>query len=127
MVQVASQHQRQRTPYTDPHGRYSFSLTFTQVIGTINGSGRVTLVDKNAPEGSPVPVDLDLEKVLGKLPDKTFNFTRTENVLSPLVLPEGQTSMEVLHRVLRLPSVCSKRFLTSKVGRELCWQVVGNV
>ena len=36
---------------------------FMQVIGTIDGSGRVTLVDKNAPADAPPAVDLDLEKV----------------------------------------------------------------
>ncbi|MEW5304184.1 MAG: hypothetical protein WDW36_006814 [Sanguina aurantia] len=78
---------------------------FMQVIGTINGSGRVTLV-------------------LGKLPDKTFTFTRSENTLLPLTLPEGTTATDALHRVLRLPSVCSKRFLTSKVDRHVTGLVV---
>ncbi len=49
----------------------SHSLPY-QVIGTIDGSGRVVLVDRAAPEGSPTPVDLDLEKVLGDMPNKTF-------------------------------------------------------
>ena len=43
-----------------------------QVIGVIDGSGRVVLKDAEAPEGSPTPVDLDLEKVLGDMPKKTF-------------------------------------------------------
>lgn len=34
-----------------------------QVIGTIDGSGRITLVDKQAPAGTSPAVDLDLEKV----------------------------------------------------------------
>jgi phosphoribosylformylglycinamidine synthase len=42
------------------------------VIGAIDGSGRVVLVDREAPEGAPTPVDLDLEKVLGDMPNKTF-------------------------------------------------------
>lgn len=42
------------------------------MIGTISGSGRVVLVDRNAQPGDPVPVDLDLEKVLGDMPNKTF-------------------------------------------------------
>ena len=33
-----------------------------QVIGSISGSGRITLVDNKAPAGEPTPVDLDLEK-----------------------------------------------------------------
>lgn len=43
-----------------------------QVIGAIDGSGRVVLKDRNAPADAPVPVDLDLEKVLGDMPNKTF-------------------------------------------------------
>ena len=35
----------------------------SQVIGSIDGSGRVKLVDKNAPPGTPPAVDLDLDKV----------------------------------------------------------------
>jgi len=34
-----------------------------QVLGSISGSGRITLVDNKASAGEPTPVDLDLEKV----------------------------------------------------------------
>jgi len=90
-----------------------------QVIGSIDGSGRIKLVDKVAPPNTPTPVDLDLEKVLGSMPNKTFSYNRTENKLSPLSLPAGATINAALHRVLRLPSVCSKRFLTTKVDRHV--------
>lgn len=76
-------------------------------------------MDKKAPAGTPPAVDLDLEKVLGKMPDKTFEFKRADNKLAPLDLPAGATPAEALQRVLRLPSVCSKRFLTSKVDRHV--------
>lgn len=42
-------------------------VPLVQVIGSIDGSGRVKLVDKNAPAGTPPAVDLDLDKVRGKL------------------------------------------------------------
>nr|QKY14978.1 phosphoribosylformylglycinamidine synthase (PURL) [Polytomella parva] len=90
-----------------------------QVIGTIDGSGRVTLVDRDAAPNSPAPVDLDLEKVLGKMPDKTFEFKRLEKAFTPLTLPAGETPVSALKRILRLPSVCSKRFLTNKVDRHV--------
>lgn len=90
-----------------------------QVIGSISGSGRVTLVDKNSPPGSPPPVDLNLEQVLGSMPNKTFHFTRGDNGCAPLALSEGVTVGAALDRVLRLPSVCSKRFLTTKVDRHV--------
>lgn len=95
------------------------------VIGTISGEGRIELVDswaiqKSISGGLPPPPpaeDLELEKVLGDMPQKTFEFHRTANVLEPLDVAPGVTVMDALKRVLRLPSVCSKRFLTTKVDR----------
>ena len=43
-------------------------------------------------------------------------FERSAENLQPLVLPDGITPADALDRVLRLPGVCSKRFLTTKVG-----------
>lgn len=88
-----------------------------QVIGAIDGCGRVILEDRTAPADSPVPVDLDLEKVLGDMPNKTFRFERKDVPTVSLELPANSTVAGALDRVLRLPSVCSKRFLTSKVDR----------
>lgn len=95
------------------------------VIGTISGEGRVVLVDSVAVEkcrasGLPPPppaVDLELEKVLGDMPQKTFEFHRVANALEPLDIAPGITIMDTLKRILRLPSVGSKRFLTTKVDR----------
>ncbi|XP_024023484.1 probable phosphoribosylformylglycinamidine synthase, chloroplastic/mitochondrial [Morus notabilis] len=95
------------------------------VIGTINGQGRVALVDSTAIErcksnGLPAPppaVDLELDKVLGDMPQKTFKFHRVNDAREPLDIAPGITVMDALKRVLRLPSVCSKRFLTTKVDR----------
>ena len=42
--------------------RWGDVLLRMQVIGSISGSGRITLVDNKAPAGEPTPVDLDLEK-----------------------------------------------------------------
>ncbi|KAA6424168.1 MAG: putative phosphoribosylformylglycinamidine chloroplastic mitochondrial-like [Trebouxia sp. A1-2] len=88
-----------------------------QVIGTIDGSGKIVLKDKNQALEDPVPVDLDLEKVLGDMPRKTYNFTRSQPQLQPHQLPQGTSAMDALQKVLRLPAVHSKRFLTSKVDR----------
>ncbi|KAI3857650.1 hypothetical protein MKW98_028914 [Papaver atlanticum] len=71
------------------------------VLGTISGEGRVTL----------------LEKVLGDMPQKCFEFSRVVPAAEPLKIPPGTTLMDSLERVLGLPSVCSKRFLTTKVDR----------
>lgn len=59
------------------------------VIGTISGSGRVILVDKFAAPGTPVPEDLELEKVLGDLPQKTYDLKRIAPKLAPLKLPQS--------------------------------------
>ncbi|KAG6387909.1 hypothetical protein SASPL_153104 [Salvia splendens] len=93
------------------------------VLGTISGEGRITLVDGLAMEkcnsnGLPPPlpaVDLELEKVLGDMPQKTFEFHRVANAPQPLDIAPGITVMESLKRVLRLPSIASKPFLTTKV------------
>uniref|UniRef100_A0A5B6YJT0 phosphoribosylformylglycinamidine synthase n=1 Tax=Davidia involucrata TaxID=16924 RepID=A0A5B6YJT0_DAVIN len=95
------------------------------VIGTISGDGRVVLVDSIAIEkcrksGLPPPlsaVDLELEKVLGDMPQKTFEFHHVVHAREPLDIAPGITVMDSLKRVLRLPSVFSKRFLTTKVDR----------
>lgn len=95
------------------------------IIGTISGDGRVVLIDSLAIEhcrssGLPPPppaVDLELEKVLGDMPQKCFEFRRTSQVREPLDIAPGTTLLDSLKRVLRLPSVCSKRFLTTKVDR----------
>ncbi|KAL3143377.1 hypothetical protein ABBQ38_002205 [Trebouxia sp. C0009 RCD-2024] len=88
-----------------------------QVIGTIDGSGKIVLKDKNQAPEDPVPVDLDLEKVLGDMPRKTYTFKRSQPQLCAHQLPQGTSVMDALTRVLSLPAVHSKRFLTTKVDR----------
>src|SRR3989339_250973 len=81
-------------------------------IGQITGDGYIVLHDEN--DGS-APVNLDLEKILGDMPQKTFKLERVQPKLEPLKLPEDITVRDALDRVLRLVSVGSKRFLTNKV------------
>lgn len=64
-------------------------------------------------------MDLPLSLVLGDLPPKTFYSETTPPVLSPLSLPAGIAVADALDRILRLPSVASKRFLTNKVDRSV--------
>ena len=89
------------------------------VLGSIDGSGRVKLVDPTAPADAPVPEDLDLEKVLGDMPKKTYDLKRAAFPNDPVTLPDGVAAADAVDRVLRLPSVCSKRFLTTKVDRSV--------
>ncbi len=61
------------------------------------------------------PVDLQLEWVLGKMPQKEFKMERQAPTHQPLALPAGLKVKDALDRVLRLPAVASKRYLTNKV------------
>ncbi|XP_007126682.1 phosphoribosylformylglycinamidine synthase isoform X1 [Physeter macrocephalus] len=100
-------------------------------VGTITGDRRIVLVDdRECPMGRdgqgdapptppPTPVDLDLDWVLGKMPRKEFFLQRSVPVLRPLALPPGLSVRQALARVLRLPAVASKRYLTSKVDRSV--------
>ncbi|GLH08832.1 CLUMA_CG000196, isoform A [Gryllus bimaculatus] len=68
-------------------------------------------------EKAKYPVDLELELVLGKMPRKTFVLDRQPSIVKSLSFPKALTVLGALDRVLRLPSVSSKRFLTNKVDR----------
>ncbi|CAL6385891.1 unnamed protein product [Bathycoccus prasinos] len=94
------------------------------VLGSINGSGRVTLKDPLAKPGTvgEFPEDLDLEKVLGDVPKKKFDLKRAPPSVKPLAITDSPK--DVLGRVLKLPSVCSKRFLTTKVDRSVTGLIV---
>lgn len=86
------------------------------VIGDITGDGYIVLYDT---QSDIMPVNLPLEKVLGDMPQKTFNLERISPRTQSLVLPADITIMDALDRVLRLVSVGSKRFLTNKVDRSV--------
>jgi len=83
-------------------------------VGRVTGDGRIVLHDET--DGS-TPVNLDLDAVLGDMPRKTFELERVDPELRPLDLPADLTAAQALDRVLRLLSVGSKRFLTTKVDR----------
>jgi len=87
-------------------------------VGQVTGDGRVVLEDSN--DGS-TPVDLPLSLVLADMPKKTFRSRLVSLALKPLMFPfpADTTLAAALDRVLRLPSVGSKRFLTNKVDRSV--------
>ncbi len=86
------------------------------VVGEVTGDGRVVVHDS---ADDTTPVDLVLEDVLGDMPQKTFVDRRQAPLLEPLELPADLTVRAALERVLRLLSVGSKRFLTTKVDRAV--------
>uniref|UniRef100_A0A8C4WL78 Phosphoribosylformylglycinamidine synthase n=1 Tax=Gopherus evgoodei TaxID=1825980 RepID=A0A8C4WL78_9SAUR len=99
------------------------------IVGTITGDGRIVLVDDLEapvtdvapvkPGGKTTSVDLQLETVLGNMPRKEFVLSRRSPALRPLCLPPGLSVGGALERVLRLPAVASKRYLTNKVDRSV--------
>jgi phosphoribosylformylglycinamidine synthase len=85
------------------------------IVGRITGDGYIVLHDER--DGS-TPVELNLRKVLGDMPQKTFNLQRIRPSLERLRL-DGAKVRNALERVLKLVSVGSKRFLTNKVDRSV--------
>ncbi|XP_026146936.1 phosphoribosylformylglycinamidine synthase-like [Carassius auratus] len=93
-------------------------------VGKITGDGKILLVDDlckqtNELDTGRCPVDLELDWVLGKMPQKEFVLERMAVSLQPLSLPVGLSVLPALERVLRLPAVASKRYLTNKVDRSV--------
>lgn len=97
-------------------------------VGRVTGTGKVILseeieinedkyLNSNTVDLNNYPVNLDLELVLGKMPQKTYKLTRSNIKLPLLQLPKSLQVRDALERVLRLPSVASKRYLTNKVDR----------
>lgn len=85
-------------------------------IGEITGDGYIRLFDEH--DGT-TPVNLELSKVLGEMPRKTFIIESIKPKLESLFLPETLTVRESLEWVLKLISVGSKRFLVNKVDRSV--------
>ena len=97
------------------------------VVGRITGDGILVLYDKM---DDSRPVDLPLDDILGQLPPKKYEFQRRaprgapRQDLQPLALPPESDLQRVLEMVLRLPAVCSKRFLTNKVDLDVTGLVI---
>ena len=92
-----------------------------EVLGEVTGDLRFVLHD--AADDS-TPVDIELDVLLGNIPQKTFADQRRDPGLQPLTLPPDLSVAEALHDVLRLLSVGSKRFLTNKVDRAVSGLIV---
>lgn len=97
-----------------------------EVLGQVTGDGKIVLVDSSLYETAEnyMPVNLELEKILGDMPQKTFSFERPEPNLKPLKLPSNITVRSALKRVLKQVSVGSKGYLVHKVDRSVTGLVV---
>ncbi|NLE73465.1 MAG: phosphoribosylformylglycinamidine synthase [Actinobacteria bacterium] len=91
------------------------------VVGRVTGDGQLVLVDQH--DGSR-PVDLPLNDILGQLPPKRFDFQRRLRQTEPLSLPPHSDFRRLLDLVLRIPTICSKRFLTNKVDVDATGLVI---
>ncbi|HCU70561.1 MAG TPA: phosphoribosylformylglycinamidine synthase, partial [Candidatus Moranbacteria bacterium] len=87
-----------------------------EVLGEVTGDLKFVVHDSN---DDTTPVNIDLPALLGKIPQKTFTDNRKPFVGKPLQFPKGLTVKDALYDMLRLVSVGSKRFLTSKVDRAV--------
>ncbi|HPP41843.1 MAG TPA: phosphoribosylformylglycinamidine synthase [Syntrophorhabdaceae bacterium] len=87
-----------------------------EVLGEVTGDGRFVVHDEM---DDSTPVNLNLSRVLGNMPQKTFLDKKVKMGLSPVALPHDLTVEDALSRVLKDLAVGSKRFLTNKVDRSV--------
>jgi len=87
-----------------------------EVLGEVTGDGYVTVVDS---ANGTTPVHLNLEDIIGKLPQKTFRSDHLPKQLLPPILPGGLDLRGAIRIVLQQLSVCSKGFLVRKVDRSV--------
>lgn len=92
-----------------------------EILGEITGDGRIVVHDE---QDDSIPVDLELSKILGKMPQKIFTDEHIDIDLKPLDLPNDLTIKQSLDRVLRLVGVGSKGFLVHKVDRSVTGLIV---
>lgn len=101
------------------------------VVGEVTGDNRIVF---RGADGN-VSVHLNLDWTLGNMPRKVshkvakghrtianvqlFELSIQQRDLHPLRLPSSLNIMDALIKVLRLPSVGSKRYLTNKVYSSL--------
>lgn len=92
-----------------------------EILGEVTGDGKIVVCDSS---NYTTPVDLDLESILGNLPQKIWKSDRPKRKLSPVVLPENLTVAEALKKVCRLPAVGSKGFLVNKVDNHVGGKII---
>jgi len=88
-----------------------------EILGEVTGDGIFTVSDSLKLEGNPV--EMELRAVLGGMPQKTFTSEDISPKLKPVLIPPDASLLDILKRVLMLPSIGSKRFLTNKGDRSV--------
>jgi phosphoribosylformylglycinamidine synthase len=95
-----------------------------EVLGDVTGDGKIIVYD--SAEGKN-HVDLELERILGKLPQKTFETKTPDMQFKPFdssVLAQRPLA-GLLKNVFALPQVGSKGFLVRKVDRSVTGFIAG--
>ena len=87
-----------------------------EVLGEVTGDLRFVVNDS---QDGTTPVDIDLDALLGSIPQKTFADAHSNGRTKPVLLPRDITVKKALAKVFKLVSVGSKRFLTNKVDRAV--------
>ena len=90
--------------------------TDCEILGKITEKGKIELVDSL--DNSKV-VDLELKKILGKMPQKVFKDKKINKSFKKINYAKNLKIVNVLENVFKLISVGSKRFLTNKVDRSV--------
>eukprot|EP00916_Digyalum_oweni_P003161 GHVL01005683.1.p1 GENE.GHVL01005683.1~~GHVL01005683.1.p1 ORF type:complete len:975 (+),score=276.69 GHVL01005683.1:1107-4031(+) len=93
-----------------------------RVIGHVTGDGYIRVIDSTV-KTDDFPVNLPLNKVLGKLPQKVFEDNSVNLELEPIIISQNILSkknlLKNIKNVFSLINVGSKRFLTNKVDRSV--------
>ena len=87
-----------------------------EILGKVTGSGKIVLCDSN---DNTTPVDLNLEKILGKMPQKTFEFETITKYFDPIKISQDISLEKIIKKVFSLPVVGSKEYLVHKVDRSV--------
>jgi len=92
-----------------------------EVLGEIEENGKIFLYDS---ETNKTLVDLELKKILGEMPQKTFEFKTKQKFFDPIKIPKNLTLEQIIEKVFKLPSVGSKGYLVKKVDRSVTGLIV---
>ena len=87
-----------------------------EVLGEITGDGKIIVYDS---QNNTTPVNLNLSKILGNIPQKIFKLERIKSKLQTLKIPDSLSIEKAVECVFKLPSVGSKGFLVRKVDRSV--------
>jgi len=87
-----------------------------EALGEVTGDGYFRVFDSQT---GTTPVDWNLARILGELPQRTYEDVRQESNLTPLELPSNLDALEAFYWTVKQADVSCKLFLTNKVDRSV--------